>query len=265
MIVRHGQLVHFWGDIDERLEVKSVTKSMGGIVLGLALDENKVALDDKGVTYMPTFGTPPAGNATKAQTITLAQLATHTSGFEKEDGELRALRPHQVTPGTAWTYSDAGLNWLADVLTTVYQQDLRALAQRSVCGRAGPEQRRHEYRRRPLAHQCSASAHARRRHSAVPRARVRHQCQRECDGARRPAVPAQGHWNGTRVLTRRVRRRGANAAAGERQPAAGARPPSRKLSRTRRPTTACCGGRTSPEPCPTCRRMRSGRGVWAKR
>ncbi len=35
-------------------------------------------------------------------------------------------------PGAAWKYSDAGLNWLADVLTTVYQQDLAALAQQRV-------------------------------------------------------------------------------------------------------------------------------------
>jgi CubicO group peptidase (beta-lactamase class C family) len=126
MIVRHGQLVHFWGDIDERKEVKSVTKSMGGIVLGLAIDEGKVTLASKGIDFMPTFGTPPAGNATGAQSITIAQLATHTAGFEKEDGDFTAVL--QFTPGTTWSYSDAGLNWLADVLTTTYQQDLSALA-----------------------------------------------------------------------------------------------------------------------------------------
>jgi CubicO group peptidase (beta-lactamase class C family) len=133
MIVRHGQLVHFWGDLDERKDMKSVTKSMGGIVFGLALDENKVALREKGITYMGTFGTPPAGNATRAQAITLAQLATHTSGFEKEDGEPTGIEAIiQADPATQWTYSDAGLNWLADVLTFVYQQDLAALANEKV-------------------------------------------------------------------------------------------------------------------------------------
>ena len=44
MIVRHGQLVHFWGDIDDSApEVKSVTKSMGGIALGLAIDDGKLS------------------------------------------------------------------------------------------------------------------------------------------------------------------------------------------------------------------------------
>jgi CubicO group peptidase (beta-lactamase class C family) len=129
MIVRHGQLVHFWGDIDERLEVKSVTKSMGGIVLGLAIDESKVTLARRGTEFIPTFGTPPDTNATAAQTITLGQLATHTAGFEK-DGIFNDIIP--AGPGTTWKYSDAGLNWLADVLTTVYQEDLATLANREV-------------------------------------------------------------------------------------------------------------------------------------
>ena len=133
MIVRHGQLVHSWGDIDERLEMKSVTKSMGGIVLGLALDENKVALTDKGIDYMPTFGTPPAANAAQAQLITLAQLATHTSGFDEAGRRLHG--PHAVRRRVrTGRYSDAGLNWLADVLTTVYQQDLRSTWRNARCG-----------------------------------------------------------------------------------------------------------------------------------
>jgi CubicO group peptidase (beta-lactamase class C family) len=134
MIVRHGQLVHSWGDIDERLGVKSVTKSMGGILLGVAIDEGKLTLASKGVDFIPTFGTPPDTNtAAGAPSITIAQLATHTAGFDKPGGFV-AL---QFAPGTHWRYSDAGLNWLADVLTTVYQQDLATLAQTQVWAKLG--------------------------------------------------------------------------------------------------------------------------------
>ncbi len=95
---------------------------------------------------MPTFGTPPAENAANAQLITLAQLATHTSGFEKPDGDATALTAIiQATPGTQWTYSDAGLNWLADVLTTVYQQDLAALANQRVWSVLGLQRRRRHW------------------------------------------------------------------------------------------------------------------------
>jgi len=130
MIVRHGQLVHSWGDIDTRREMKSVTKSMGGIALGLAIDAGTVTLATKGVDIMPTFGTPPPENAAEAPLITIAQLATHTAGFSKQDGNFTAVL--QFSPGTTWSYSDAGLNWLADVLTTSYQQDLASVAQDSV-------------------------------------------------------------------------------------------------------------------------------------
>jgi CubicO group peptidase (beta-lactamase class C family) len=129
MIVRRGQLVHSWGDIDRRQSVKSVTKSMGGVVLGLAIDESRVTLARRGTEFIPTFGTPPDTNATAAQTITLGQLATHTAGFEK-DGIFNDIIP--AGPGTTWKYSDAGLNWLADVLTTVYQEDLAVVANREV-------------------------------------------------------------------------------------------------------------------------------------
>jgi CubicO group peptidase (beta-lactamase class C family) len=139
MIVRHGQLVHSWGDIDVKFEVKSVTKSMGGILFGLALDQNKVVLRGKGTDYMGgAFGVPPDANAAQAPQITLSQLATHTSGFQKDDGNPTAFTALiKFTPGSTWSYSDAGLNWLADVLTTVYAQDLRDVAQANVWGKIG--------------------------------------------------------------------------------------------------------------------------------
>jgi CubicO group peptidase (beta-lactamase class C family) len=51
------------------------------------------------------------------------------------NGEIASII--KFTPGSTWSYSDAGLNWLADVLTTVYQQDLRDLAQASMWGKLG--------------------------------------------------------------------------------------------------------------------------------
>ncbi len=134
MIVRHGQLVHWWGEIDKRQQMKSVTKSMGGIVLGLAIDQSKLTLASKGVDFIPTFGTPPDTNtAAGAPSITIAQLATHTAGFGKDGGFV----PLEFPPGTTWRYSDGGLNWLGDVLTTLYQEDLIGLTQREVWAKLG--------------------------------------------------------------------------------------------------------------------------------
>jgi CubicO group peptidase (beta-lactamase class C family) len=106
---------------------------MGGILFLQALDQNKVTMTGLGTSYLPTFGTPPDANAAQAGQITLEMLATHTSGFQKDDGTPTAFTALiKNAPGTTWGYSDAGLNWLADVLTTVNNADLRDLAQSQV-------------------------------------------------------------------------------------------------------------------------------------
>lgn len=138
MIVRHGELVHSWGDIDDSSpEMKSVTKSMGGIALGLAIDDGKLAISlaDKAVDKMgSTFGVPPDSNATNGRDlITIGMLASHTAGFPK-DGGYQAL---QFQPGTTWSYSDGGLNWLADLLTEQYNEDLATVLNTRVWSKIG--------------------------------------------------------------------------------------------------------------------------------
>ena len=131
LISRRGRLVHSWGNIDGRYDVKSTTESIGAIALGLALDEGRVALEDKAAAHVPAITIPPEPqpddppgiDPAHLQNVTLLQLATHTAGFEKTGGFGRQFD----VPGTTWRYSDGGLNWLADALTTVYAQDLQQL------------------------------------------------------------------------------------------------------------------------------------------
>jgi CubicO group peptidase (beta-lactamase class C family) len=111
--------------------MKSTTKSMGGLALLLALDEGKLALTDKVQPKLQTvFGTDPAVDTTPVTTgggladVTVLQLGTHTAGFSKSDAAPLTL---QFAPGTEWSYSDQGLNWLADLLTQTYAQDLSTL------------------------------------------------------------------------------------------------------------------------------------------
>lgn len=128
LIARRGRLVRKWGDIDARSDLKSTTKSMGGIALGIALDQNLLALGDIAQTKLPGIGADPTdltpNDPAKLALITIRQLATHTAGFAK-DGSSKVDLVRD--PGTAWIYSDGGLNWLADTLTNVFQQDLSAL------------------------------------------------------------------------------------------------------------------------------------------
>jgi CubicO group peptidase (beta-lactamase class C family) len=136
-IVRHGRLVYSWGDTAKRYEMKSTTKSMGGLALLLALDEGKLALTDKASDRLTGFGTSPPVDTSPVTTgglgdITLLQLATHTAGFNKSDDTRLEPRQLLFTPGTTWSYSDQGLNWLADVLTQSYAQDLDVLLNQRV-------------------------------------------------------------------------------------------------------------------------------------
>jgi len=122
-VTRHGKLVMSWGDLRQRYDLKSTSKSIGVTALGLAIADGKMKLADKARTHHPTLGLPPQENAKTGwlEEITICQLATQTAGFEKPGGYGKLL----FRPGTRWHYSDAGPNWLAECVTRVYGRDVR--------------------------------------------------------------------------------------------------------------------------------------------
>jgi CubicO group peptidase (beta-lactamase class C family) len=124
-ITRHGRVAYTWGDTAALYTVKSASKSIGGIALGLALDDGRLRLADSAQMHLSTIGVPPQSNVATGwlDQITILQLATHTAGFDKPGGYI----PLQFEPGTTFRYSDGGANWLADVLTQVYAEDLNSL------------------------------------------------------------------------------------------------------------------------------------------
>lgn len=125
MIIRGGRQVMAWGDTTQRFDLKSSTKSFGATALGVALLDGKVKLHDRAAQLHPTFGTPPDTNRDTGwlDEVTLYHLATQTAGFEKPGGYGKLM----FKPGTAWHYSDAGPNWLAECLTLAYGQDMREM------------------------------------------------------------------------------------------------------------------------------------------
>ena len=126
IVVRHGRAVLRWGDPARRYDLKSTTKSIGILALGLAMADGKVTdLDTPAARYHPTFGQAKdeIARGDWFARITLFHLATQTAGFEKPGGTGRLL----FEPGTQWAYSDSGPNWLAECLTLAYRRDLRDL------------------------------------------------------------------------------------------------------------------------------------------
>lgn len=125
MIIRGGVLVMTWGDVEQRYDLKSTTKSFGATALGVAILDGKMKLSDRASALHPSFGIPPEQNAQRGwlEQITVLQLATHTAGFEKPGG----YEPLAFQPGTKWSYSDGGPNWLAECITLAYREDLDSL------------------------------------------------------------------------------------------------------------------------------------------
>lgn len=124
-ITRGGRLVFSWGDSRKRYDLKSTTKSFGAAALGLAILDGKMRLEDKARQHHPTLGKPPEANAQTGwlNDITLLHLASQTAGFDKPGGYVPLL----FRPGSEWSYSDSGPNWLAECVTLVYRRDLDEL------------------------------------------------------------------------------------------------------------------------------------------
>ena len=154
LIIRHGRRVLAWGDESQRYDVKSTSKSIGVTLLGVALQDGKLQLDDPALRYHPTLGTPPESNRETGwiPQITLRQLANQTAGFEKPGGYGKLL----FAPGTKWHYSDAGPNWLAECLTAIYGRDLNEVMSERIFHPLGIEPgdlvwRQHAYRPKEFA------------------------------------------------------------------------------------------------------------------
>lgn len=124
-IIKDGQLVLYWGDQTALYDIKSSTKSFGAAIAGLALDDGLIGLDQPAQLYLPDIGTPPQTNIDTGWLgqVTPRQLLTHTAGFDKTGGYPDLL----FEPGTTWSYSDGGANWMADILTSEFNQDLRTV------------------------------------------------------------------------------------------------------------------------------------------
>ena len=149
LIVRGGHAVLRWGDQAQRYDVKSTTKSLGATLVGVALLDGKLRLDDLASKYHPTLGVPPESNRATGwiNKITIRHLLTQTAGFQKVGGFL----PLDFEPGTRWQYSDGGPNWLAECVTLAYGRDCQELMFERVCEPLGIQRadfvwRKNQYR-----------------------------------------------------------------------------------------------------------------------
>jgi len=121
-VIVRGKQVLTWGNPETLYDLKSSNKSIGVTLLGVALKDGLVDWDDLAVKHHQNFAALPEKNRETGwiPKITLRMLANQTAGFDKPGGYIPLL----FEPGTNWSYSDGGTNWLAECLTLAFQRDL---------------------------------------------------------------------------------------------------------------------------------------------
>lgn len=161
LVIRHDRVVLEWYADGHGADVKHYTASLaksvvGGVSLAVAMTDGRIAPDDPVAKFVPQWKDDP----TKSR-ITVAQLASHTSGLEDAEdagkpheqldgwkGEFWARKPTdpftvsrdqtpvKFEPGERASYSNPGMAMLAYAVTAAVhdgpQKDLAALLRERV-------------------------------------------------------------------------------------------------------------------------------------
>lgn len=210
LIARRGYKVHEWGNQTFRFHVFSVTKGIGALLLGVAVDDRAVAVGDRAQTHFPAIGLPENANSPDwLAAITLEHLATHSSGFK----EPRGAPTMGAAPGTRWTYSDGGANWLADTLTFRLNEDLREVLALRILGPLGITVRRVEGESGDLFWRDNTSRDPML--NGIRRREFNSGISLNVDAMARIGllVESGGEWNGVRILSQEYLTRMAQTAA----------------------------------------------------
>jgi CubicO group peptidase (beta-lactamase class C family) len=150
LVVRHGYLVYeaYWHGLDKTdgHDVRSVTKSVIGALVGIAIAEGKIKSVDQTVGELLAAQIPQDADPRIAQ-VTVKQLLTMTSGLAGDDessgGDPRIEdamvkspdwvrhilgRRLETEPGTHFAYSNASSHLLSAIVATVTGQSTLAYA-----------------------------------------------------------------------------------------------------------------------------------------
>lgn len=136
-------------DGDTVFEIGSITKVFTGILLAQAVLNGEVKLDDPISMYLPEGVTAPEY---KGKSITLLDLATHTSGLPRDIYNIYTfeqmyayLSGYRLTyePGPSYEYSNYGMGLLGNILVQrASQADYEALLLDRICRPLGMDSTR---------------------------------------------------------------------------------------------------------------------------
>jgi CubicO group peptidase (beta-lactamase class C family) len=155
VVVRHGYVVYeraYNGyDPAEPLNIRSVTKSVTGSLIGIALNEGFLTSLDQTVGELIPERIPDDADPRVAE-ITVRQLLTMTSGLAWDAGsdwptltasdnwvDLTLSQPVVGIPGETYVYNTGGSHLLAVIVEAVTGQDAEDYAQEKLFGPLGIE------------------------------------------------------------------------------------------------------------------------------
>lgn len=151
VVTRDGQLVGEWywngWDPTSEQEIFSATKSITSTLVGLAVDDGLLALDDPASTYIPEWvGTP-------SEAVTVRNLVSNDSGryqdFQSDYVTMAVQEPdktgysiglsqqHEI--GTQWVYNNAAIQTLDQVLEAATGMPTHEYAAQELFGPLGME------------------------------------------------------------------------------------------------------------------------------
>lgn len=108
---------------DSRFNVYSARKSYIGLAVAILLNEGKIHhLDDEILKYLDGL------DEELCRGLTLRHLLTHTHGLELESDKLLRVS----SPGTSWSYNDAGLSLLYKLILKVSGRNVNQIIQEFV-------------------------------------------------------------------------------------------------------------------------------------
>jgi CubicO group peptidase (beta-lactamase class C family) len=137
-VLRNGKLAGDWSwrlERDEPREVFSITKSVTATLVGIAVRDGDLRLDDRVSRWVPQW------RGTASESVTVRNLLSNDSGrfwsLETDYTELLSARsrtryavslPQQYPPGSAWAYNNAAIQVLEAVLERATRRPVAAFA-----------------------------------------------------------------------------------------------------------------------------------------
>ena len=146
-VVRRDKLARDWNwrlDRTTPREVFSITKSVTSALVGIAVRDDDLRLDDRVSTYVPQW------RGTASETVTVRNLLSNDSGrfwsMQSDYADLLGARsrtryavglPQQYAPGSAWAYNNAAIQVLEPVLEAATGMPVARFAQTRLFGPLG--------------------------------------------------------------------------------------------------------------------------------